>query len=543
MKVHRVPVLIVGAGYAGLTAALLLGWRGIGSLVVERRSAPCRHPRAHGINRRTMEVLRIVEGLEQDLFAASRGGPNDMTVVISQTVTGPPLRTIATKAALDASTLSPAQVCSAGQDRVEPVLLRYARFHGADIRFSTRLVKFEETSQEIQAELRDEQTGETFLVVADYLIAGDGAHSGVRQALGIDMKGPGVLTHAVSILFEADLPAILGDGGLRLHYLKNVAFTGAFVTCDDPRFGQLNVEYDPEKENSADFDAGRCAKLVTIALGAPAVDLKIHDVIPWEMAAAVATRFASGRVFLAGDAAHLVPPVGGLGGQTAIQDAADLAWKLALVLKGSARPELLKTYEAERLPVAHVVMARQIANYVERMRPDREEIRLRSNEVDFLNAAMGYRYRSTAIISEDDVGPMTESPHMPSVAPGFRLPHVVLNRNGKQFSLHDLIGRDFVVVAGQEASVWASAAECLASNYPLTVYRIGDDFGSFCDVHAALRLSPQGAILIRPDGFVAWRTQEVCRNPKTRLGAALTRIFSRSDGADFADHVSLGEEA
>jgi putative polyketide hydroxylase len=528
MPSRHVSVLVVGAGYAGLSAATLLAWRSVDVLVVERREALCRHPRAHGLTRRSMELLRAVEGLEADLHAASRGASNDATVAISQTVLSPPLRTLVTKSALDASKISPAQITSAGQDRVEPVLLRHARRLGAEVRFRTRFLAFEQDETGGTALLRDDASGATQSVSFDYLLACDGAHSALRDALNIRLQGPGVLTHAVSILFRADLPALLDGGGLRLHYLRNPAFTGVFVTCDDPNVGALNIEYDPAKEGPASFTPERCAALITAALGAPVADLETLDVIPWEMSAAIASRFRSGRTFLLGDAAHLVPPVGGLGGQLAIQDAADLAWKLALALRGVAGPALLDSYEAERRPVARLTLARQIANYVERMRPDREDIRLKDEEVDYTTAIFGYRYRSGAILSPDDDGAPAENPLTPSSAPGFRLPHVVLRDAGDKSSLLDFVGAQFLLIAGADGGAWFAAAQELGDAFPLRALRIGEDFDATGgDAHTSLRLPRSGALLVRPDGFIAWRAAEAPGDAAERLAAALDAVLSR----------------
>jgi putative polyketide hydroxylase len=531
MKQLQIPVLIVGAGFAGLTSALLLGWRGIPCLLVERRVSLSGHPRAHGINRRTMEVLRVVDGLEEDLFAAARGDPNDWTIAVAETVTGEPTSIINTKAMNDASSdLSPASLCSAGQDRVEPVLLRHARKYGADVRFSTSLQGFEQRPDGIRAELQDQNTGEHYNVTCDYLVAADGAGSPVRKALGVEMEGPGVLTHAVSILFEADLQSILSGTGSHLYYLRNSEFTGAFVTCDDPRMGQLNIEYDPGEKGPGDFDMSRCGELVRRALGTPHLDMKLHDVLPWQMAALVAKQFSRGRVFLVGDAAHLTPPVGGLGGQGGIQDAANLAWKLAFVIKGSAGPKLLETYEPERLPVARLANARGIANYVERMRPDREDIRIHSAEADYLNVVFGYRYRSDAIVSDpNDDGSMSEDPCTPSVAPGFRAPHAEICLAGKQVSLLDLMGKDFVLIAGRGGAAWMYAAEryAAATSFPLHAFRIGTDLQSTQDLHRTLRIDEDDALLIRPDGFVAWRA-DGSHNAEERLTSILDEICDRS---------------
>ncbi|BDV40859.1 FAD-dependent oxidoreductase [Methylocystis bryophila] len=530
-RIH-VPVLVIGAGFAGLTSALFLGWLGVPCLLVERRDSLSTHPRAHGLNRRSMELLRSVKGLEAELFAASRSGPNDWTIAVSQTVTGTPISVINTKAMNDASSsLSPARLCSAGQDRVEPVLLRYARAHGADVRFSTSLVGFEQGADCVMAELREEKTGERVDVICDYLLAGDGAGSSVRKELGVEMEGPGVLTHAVSMLFEADLPSVLNGAGAHLYYLRNSEFTGAFVSCDDPRFGQLNVEYDPATKTPRDFGRMHCADLVRKALGTSELEVKVHDVLPWQMSASVAKQFSRGRVFLVGDAAHLTPPVGGLGGQGGIQDAADLAWKLAFVIKGYAGADLLTTYEAERRPVAHLANARGIANYVERMRPDREDIRIRSAEADYLNVVFGYRYRSRAIVpGPDDDGSSSEDPYAPSVSPGFRIPHALMNVQGKQLSLHDLSAGGFVLIAGKNAAHWMKAAARFAvlTGFPLKSYRIDADLQSTEDLHRTLRLDDDAALLIRPDGFVAWRGDGL-QGADDRLASALDQICARSD--------------
>ena len=532
MNQDHTPVLVVGAGFAGLSTALFLGWRGVPCLLVERRESLFSHPRAHGLNRRTMEVLRVVEGLEPDLFASARGGPNDWTIAVTEAVTATPTRMINTKAMNDASSdLSPARLCSAGQDRVEPVLLRHARALGADVRFSTSLIGFEQRGDCVEAELRNEKTGERFKVVCDYLVAGDGAGSPVRKALGVEMEGPGVLTHAVSILFEAELSSVLKGTGAELYYIRNSEFTGAFVTCDDPRFGQLNVEYDPQTQSPGDFNPDLCARLVRTALGAPEFEVKVHDVLPWGMSALLASRFSQGRVFLVGDAAHLTPPVGGLGGQGGIQDAANLAWKLAFVIKGQAGPDLLSTYEAERRPAAHLAIASGIANYIDRMRPDREKLRIPGAAADYLNVVFGHRYRSRAIVpGPDDDGSASEDPYEPSVSPGFRVPHASICVRGKQISLHDLTGGGFVLIAGNAGAHWVSAARRFAAlkGFPLQAYRIEADLQSTQDIHKTLRLYDDAALLIRPDGFVAWRANGSVDGAEARLACALEEICALS---------------
>ncbi|WP_442755636.1 methanobactin biosynthesis FAD monooxygenase MbnF [Methylocystis sp. JAN1] len=527
MKPIRTQVLIRGGGYAGLAAAMLLAWRGVSCLVAERHAAVSRHPKAHGVNRRSMELLRVIPGLEQDLFAASRGAANDVDVYIAETVAGPRQRTLVAKSDFDRPNISPAQICTAGQDRVEPIFLLHARALGADVRFSTTLTQFAQDADGVTALLREAEDGREYEVRADYMIAADGAHGVTRDTLGIAMAGPGVISHSASILFEADLSKVMPNGGFTLCYLRNPAFTGVFVSCDDPNRGQLNVAFDPEVESPESYDAARCAALVRAALGVGEIEVKVLDILFWRKSALIAESMARGRIFLMGDAAHLMPPVGGLGGQTALQDAADISWKLAYVLKGHAGPALLETYQAERLPVAHIALSRQLANYVERLQPERDDVRIRAHEADYVSAAMGYRYRSAAIaLDASDDGAETESPLRPSGSPGTRLPHVELRKDGHLLSTHDFIGRDFALFVGPRGLAFAEAARRLAaSGAPLQCVRLSvdaiDESNSFLD---KIGLAEDGALLARPDGYIAWRSPSAREDAARALEEALARV-------------------
>jgi len=539
MTPARVPVLIVGAGFAGLTAALMLSLRKAPCLAIDRRSAPASHPRAHGLNLRSLELLRQVPGLESDLLRASRAAADECTTVIAETVSGPPLKWLFRPGGMDTRPLSPATICTAGQDRIEPVLLRHATSLGAEVRFSTELVAFTQESDHVRAVLRHRDGSES-IVNADYLIAGDGSGSAIRTKLGVRMEGRDGIAHAVSILFEADLDAVGAGRGFLLCYIRNRTFNGAFVTCDDPNRGQLNVEFDPERESVASFDPERCAKLVRIALGRDDLDVKILEVLPWRMSALVAERMKVGRIFLAGDAAHVMPPVGGLAGQTAIQDAADLAWKIAMTLAGIADPALLETYEMERRPVALLAVARATENYVERVRQDRAELSNSLGRANLLDVTMSYRYRSPAIsLEETDDGSPTDDTLRPSGRPGTRLAHVTLSRDGAEISTHDLVGPGFVLLAAPSGDAWIDAAQSIVRDLgaPLTAVliqdRSTDATGSFL---ARTGLRPDGALLVRPDGFIAWRSLGGHADPRKVLSEAVARASGRNMLSDAPRH-------
>lgn len=541
---RRVPVLIIGAGFAGLTAGLMLALRGVACLVVEQRAELSRHPRAHGVNLRSLELLRRVPGLEADLHAASRAAYDDNTVLIAETVCGPIIKTLASPGRHDAPTLSPAAICSAGQDRVEPLLLRHAREHGADIRFSSRLESFTQDADGVRAVLRDVESGEDSVVLADYLIAADGSGSGVRKALGVAMRGRDPISHAVSILFEADLTMAMAGRGFLLCYIHNRAFRGAFVSCDDVNRGQLNVEYDPAQQSAEGFDVARCVELVRIGLGQPDLDIHILDVIPWRMSALLVDRMTIGRVFLAGDAAHIMPPVGGLAGQTAIQDAADIAWKLAMTLHHHAGPGLLGTYESERRPVAQLAIARAMTNYVERLREDRAGLADDIERIPYRDVALSYRYRSPAISLEtpDDGRVVDDSAH-PSGEPGSRLAHIRFLRDGAIVSSLDLVGDGFVLLAGPSGGAWIEAASAVARalRIPLRAFRVGADLADLdATFFTRTGLEADGAVLVRPDGFVSWRSLSGHADPLTKLSTAVARAFCRTQERQAS---ALGDDA
>jgi putative polyketide hydroxylase len=522
----HIPVLIVGAGLAGLTAAMLLAWRGVPSLLVERRASTSRHPRARGLNMRSLELLRGVPGLEAELAAASPFAPDEISIIIAESVTGRVFRTLIAPGDTDSSALSPSPLCMAGQDRVEPILLAHARALGAEIRFSTELTSFGQDGRGVAARLRDAGTGETSYVTADYLIAADGNRSPARRALGIDVHGHGLLSNNMSILFQADLSATSRERAFALYFLRNPDFAGAFVSTDDPDIAVVSCEYDPARESAADFTPERAGPMVRAALGLPRLDVAILDVMAWEMCSQIADRMAVGRVFLAGDAAHTMPPTGGLGGQTAIQDAADLAWKLAAVSRGEADPALLDTYAAERQPVAELTVAHATANYFERLRPDRADSSAASDAPDWLAAAMGYRYFSAAIAREaDDDGKPTEDPRHPSGRPGARLAHTRVTRGGREISTLDLVGPGFALIAGPEGVAWTEAAR----RVELPAFRFGAELGGDASAFLARTgLAADGALLIRPDGFIAARWKRAEREAASELEGALARARGRA---------------
>ena len=246
----------------------------------------------------------------------------------------------------------------------------------------------------------------------------------------------------------------------------------------------------------------------------------------------VADRFQDGRVFLAGDAAHVVPPNGGYGGNTGVQDAHNLAWKLALTLTGAAGPGLLATYDAERRPVGELTVEQAFTRYVTRVAP---YLGTENTQplVDDFSMEIGYRYNSPAVVLEPGSHPLHEHPRESRGRPGARAPHVFLERDGKRLSTLDLFGQNFVLLAGPEGGAWHAAALALADRLgvALDAHVVGaglaDAGGCFLQAYG---ISPSGAVVVRPDGFVGWRAVDAAGTPQQVLRQVLQSLLCRGDG-------------
>ncbi|MEU5884575.1 aklavinone 12-hydroxylase RdmE [Spirillospora sp. NPDC047279] len=528
-------VLVVGAGLAGLSAALFLARRGVGVRVVERHSATSLHPKAAGQNPRTMELLGF-GGVAGRVLEANdiRGEGGDFTIKIADSVGGQVFATFAENVAemvAQTAPCTPMPWAFVSQDGMEPILLEAATELGAQASYSTELVDFAQDDDGIEARLRDVGSGAETTVRARYLVAADGPRSQVRERLGIGQYGMGTLTRFVGMIFEADLSASLPAGSTGWYYLQNPEFTGTFGPTDKPDRHTFFVEYSPDKgESPDDFTDRRCVELIRKAVNLPDLEPRLLNVAEWEMAARVADRWRDGRVFLAGDAAKVTPPTGGMGGNTAIGDGYDIAWKLAAVLHGEAGEGLLDSYEAERRPIADLVVAESLGIYASRMAPHlADQV---PEQIGAAKVLLGFRYRSDAVDASDtDADPApVEDPLEASGRPGFRAPHVWLDRSGSRVSTVDLFGSGWVLIAARDGSGWPEAARKVASelNVPLEAHAVGD---GLADPEGTLPerygIGPSGASLVRPDGIVAWRTGAETDDPTTTLRSALTALLSR----------------
>jgi 2-polyprenyl-6-methoxyphenol hydroxylase-like FAD-dependent oxidoreductase len=512
---HHVPVLVVGGSLVGMSTAMLLGHHGVRALVVEHHRGTAIHPRAAQISQRTMEIFRSV-GLEDIIRNRSAEQfVQDGAIMAVETLAGRELAWFIANLNEGVRDVSPTERVFVSQSLLEPVLKGRAEALGADLRFGTDMMSFEQDEEGVTAVMRGRDSGKTETVRASYMVAADGAHSGVRQQLGIGETGRGVFSNSVTIYFRGDVAPLLRGRNLSVIYVSNASLRGFFRIEKpfDRGFLAVNATGSPDSpvtDVATGITEKRCRELVRLALGAD-VDVTIENVMPWKAAASLADRFAHGRVFLVGDAAHIMPPNGGFGGNTGVQDAHNLAWKLAMTLGDAGRAHLLSTYEDERRPVAGFTVEQAYSRYVTRTAPYLGTQGIEPAEAD-LNVELGYGYRSAAIVPGQDGSPasMHANPRETRARPGTRAPHVWLQRNGGQISTLDLYGSRFVLLSGTDGT-WCEPARRAAARLavPLDVHRIGDtvlenqagDFGTGYDITAA------GAVIIRPDGFVGWRSR------------------------------------
>lgn len=542
MAVEHVPVLIVGAGVTGLTASLFLAEHGVRSLLVERHGGTSIYPRARGVNGRTMELMREL-GLESPIreagtrLAPAVGIYAGRTLVETLEANGEGgwfmKRLRARGMRGQGSKKSPTGACRCTQDELEPILLDAARACGVDARFATELTSFEQHAEGVSATLVDRSTGASREVGADYLIAADGARSPIREKLGVQRSGERLQGHQLNVFFRADLGALVRGREFSLCVVDNPDVRGLFASIDNREQWVLHVSYDPAKsERPEDFSRERCAELVRKAVGIEDLAVEVKGISPWQSAVRVADVFRRDRVFLAGDAAHAMPPWGGFGANTGMQDAHNLAWKLAAVLSGHAGAALLDTYDVERRPVAHTVshLAGELSDERGLIRVEKGLAMFWAMRKIFPYLTMGYGYASSAVALEPGALPGPGFTELRG-RPGTRAPHVWLGQGGRRISTLDLFGKGFVLLAGSRgAASWRDAARAAAEALGVRVdaYDVGGELGDpRRRWSSANGVSAGGAVLVRPDGIVAWRSRRAAASPADALVKVLRGVLSR----------------
>jgi 2-polyprenyl-6-methoxyphenol hydroxylase-like FAD-dependent oxidoreductase len=539
MREETVPVLIAGGSLVGLSAAVCLGWHGVRSLVVERHRGTAIHPRAAYFNQRTFEIYRSV-GLEAEIVRrAHEEFLQDGAIMAVESLAGRELAWFVPSLNEGVRDVSPSMRLYCTQNVLEPILRRRAEELGTDTHFGSEVVSFRMDGGGVLATVRDLETGSERNVRARYLIGADGNRSPVRRHLGIAMSGRGTFSNSATIYFRADIRPALRDRPLSVIYVNNASLKGfmRFEAHGLSGFLAVNVAYGSGGEIvdiEGDADEALCVQLVRAAIGVPDLRVEIVAVQPWKAAAETAERFREGPVFLAGDAAHVMPPTGGFGGNTGVHDAHNLAWKLAYVLKGLAGPELLATYDLERRPVGTFTVEQAYTRYVKRTDPSLGEDDIQPQEDD-LRIELGARYRSAAVCPVEQNGNGVHAhPRESRAMPGTRAPHLVLKRDGSEISTLDLFGRNFTLLAGPNGAAWCRAARAVAAELALGLdaVNVGDARGLIEDPEGkfpeAYGIEPAGCVLVRPDGFVAWRSRTAQEAPEQALAYSLRHLLCRA---------------
>jgi 2-polyprenyl-6-methoxyphenol hydroxylase-like FAD-dependent oxidoreductase len=536
----EIPVLIVGGGPVGLTASILLSRHGVRSVLVERHPGTAILPKARGINARTMEMYRQL-GIETAIREAGLAPERTGFIVWTESLAGREIeRRIPGRMAPANRTASPVLNCLCAQDDLEPVLPRFAEAQApAELRFNSELITVEQDADGVTATILDRVGGGETAIRSNYLIAADGSQSRVRPLVARAMIGRDRVYDSVNILFRADLRPWVTDRPAALYFVEQPDLRATFLTINaHDRWGFLihslkQYGYTPE-----DFTPLSCIDLIRQGVGQPDLPVEILGVSYWEASAIVADRYRDRRLFLAGDAAHEMPPTGGFGMNTGVQDAQNLVWKLAAVLKGQAGEGLLDTYYAERQPLAMITTKASLENSLSMGRTARQD-GTKLARPEFLNEQgliFGASYQSGAVIPDGSPPPVIADPvtqYVPSARPGSRAPHVWLERHGERVSTIDLFGTRFVLLTRPNGRAWVEAASWLGSpdRPELVAHTIGEG-GELADPEGRWRevyeVEAGGAVLVRPDGYVGWRSRAGADDPARTLENALDGILGRA---------------
>jgi 2,4-dichlorophenol 6-monooxygenase len=574
-------VLVVGTGPAGGTAALALATLGVEHTVITKYGWTANTPRAHITNQRAMEVFRDL-GIEDEILA--RATPNELMgeTVFCTSLAGDEIgrvRTWGTHPARRAD-YTLASPCSHGdlpQTLLEPIVVGAAAARGSRIRFDTEYLGHEQDADGVTARVLDRATGRELRIRARYLIGADGGRSRVAADAGLSFAGAMDVAGSMNIVFSADLSHLVAHRPSVLYWvLQPGADIGGIglglVRMVRPWNEWLVVWGYDISQPAPDVDTEEAVRIVRQLVGDPELEVDVRSISLWGNNRMWATTYRAGRVFCMGDAVHRHPPSNGLGSNTSVQDAWNLAWKLAYVLRGTAGESLLDSYEAERAPVGEqivlranksieefgpifaalgltatddpVAMRRNIdargdrtAEGAERREALRKALELKDYEFNAHGVELGHRYASGAVVGDGTPEPVPDRDpelyYQPTTWPGARLPHVWLGRGNARVSTLDLAGSGrFCLLTGIAGEPWATAADAVAARgaIPLTAHVIGPGrpvIDLYGDWARAREVGEDGAVLVRPDGHVAWRAADLAADPAAVLTGVLDTILGR----------------
>jgi 2,4-dichlorophenol 6-monooxygenase len=584
-----VPILIVGGGGAGLTASMLLSQLGVESLLVSALPSTSILPKAHVLNQKTMEIFTEL-GIADEIYAKSTPAANMSAMGWYAGLAGPDAdygRRIGQIECwgggytnLNWLAASPCRVANVPQIRLEPILKSRAEtLAPGRVRFHHELITLAQDAGGVTSRIRNLADGSEYTVRSKYMIGCDGGRT-VSKQVGIGYEGKGVLASEASVHISADLSHIARDPHVLIRWIwcPAIGRMAVLVPMGPDRWGPDSEEWvfhltyhDDALRGLSDAQVEADMRL---ALGLGDLPMKIHKLTRWTVEGVLAEKFRAGRVLLAGDAAHRHPPTGGPWLTSAVQDVHNLCWKLAAVIKGTAADSLLDSYEPERRTVdarniqrsmenaaAHFEMGeafgldqdagaetnwRQMRRIwsgepedAERRSRALRAIRRLTMESNELNVEYGYRYASAAVVPDGSPEPSAVDDirlYEPGTRPGSPLPHAWIDdEDGTRRPLKDLVrpGR-FLLIAGEDGEGWCSAARAIAAanRVALDAVRIGELDGDLYDPRLAWQqhrgIRRDGAVLVRPDRFVGWRSAGATPDPAATLADALGQILGRS---------------
>jgi 2,4-dichlorophenol 6-monooxygenase len=577
-------VLIIGTGPAGSATAALLAGYGVETMVINRYRWLANTPRAHITNQRTMEVLRdLGRDVEDEAYMFAAGQELMGENVFCTALAGEEIGRMKSwgmhpTSRAEHQLSSPTQMNDLPQTFMEPLLFKTACSRGAQARLSTEYVSHEQDGDGVTTTCLDRLTGKPFTVRSKYLVGADGGNSKVAEHAGLTFEGRMGVAGSMNILFEADLSRYVAHRPSVLYWvLQPGADVGGIgmglVRMVRPWHEWLIVwGYDINQPAPA-VDEAHAKKVVRDLVGVADLDVTIKSVSTWTVNNMYATTLSNGRVFCMGDAIHRHPPSNGLGSNTSIQDAFNLAWKLAYVLKGQAGDGLLESYQAERAPVAKQIVTRANKSIEEfgpifkalglldsvdpvKMQQNmdarcnntpaaeeqraaiRKAIAAKVYEFDAHGVEMNQRYRSDAVVTDGQPEPVfardPELHFQQTTWPGARLPHAWLfSEDGKKVSTLDLAGHGrFTVLTGPGGQGWIEAAKVVGRELGIEIaaHVIGPrqqwqdftgDWANLSDVRDG------GVVLVRPDHHVCWRRTDSAENPAAELRRVMTAILGK----------------
>jgi 2,4-dichlorophenol 6-monooxygenase len=575
-------VLVIGSGPAGASAALFLATLGVDHIVITKYRWTANTPRAHITNQRTVEIMRDL-GIEDDILA--NGTPQRLMgdTVFCTSLAGDEIGRVRTwgthpQRQADYTLASPTEPCDLPQTLFEPILIGHAADRGSRIRFDTEYVSLTQDEDGATVTVRDRLSGHTYEIRAKYVIGADGGRSKVAADIGLPYEGQMDVAGSMNIVFHADLSALVEHRPSVLYWVlqpgSDIGGIGmGLVRMVRPWDEWLIVWGYDINEPPPELDDEAAIRIVHSLVGDDSIPVTIRSTSLWGNNKMYATRYREGRVFCMGDAVHRHPPSNGLGSNTSIQDAYNLAWKLALVLRGQAGEGLLDSYDAERVPVGRQIVLRanqsieefgpifQALGLTDTTDPDlmvahmaaraddtpeaakqrialKEALELKDYEFNAHGVELGQRYASSAVVTDGTPEPEYTRDHElyyhPTTWPGARLPHCWVGRQGHKVSTHDLVGKGrFTLLTGISGGAWAEAAQRVAAalGIELVAHVIGPgrEYTDLYDDWARVReVREDGCVLVRPDAHVAWRANALVDDPEAALTEVLQTMLDRA---------------